>query len=71
MKIISHILTLFLSGMKSEDIYLELILIILALKAEWVVLAAFFSNAVKTFACRYQQPNSYRTGHLSLCPQIY
>jgi hypothetical protein len=67
MKIISHILSLFLSGIKSEDIYLELIFITPAFKAGWVVLIAFLSQIAKTFTSRCYQQRSLATHRLSLC----
>ena len=71
MKIISHILSLFLSGVKSEDIYLELIFIIPAFKAGWVVLVAFLSEIVKTFTSGCYQPHSGLTHRLMLCHEVY
>jgi hypothetical protein len=71
MKIISHILSLFLSGIKSEDIYLELIFIIPALKAAWVVVIAFLSQIVKTFSGNWHQPHIGMTHRLSLCHEVY
>jgi hypothetical protein len=71
MKIISYILSLFLSGIKSEDIYLELIFIIPAFKSGWVVLVAFLSQIVKTFPSRCQQSHSGLTHRLVLCHEVY
>jgi len=71
MKIISYILSLFLSGIKSEDIYLELIFIIPAFKAGWVGLFALLGQVVKAFTSRCHQPHSGLTHRLILCHEVY
>jgi hypothetical protein len=70
MKIISHILAMFLSGMKSEDVYLELTLTIVALKAEWILLIALFSLVVKTFRCTHAWPGNQVSHRLALCYEV-
>jgi len=70
MKIISHILSMFLSGMKSEDVYLELTLTILAFKAEWILLIALLSHAVKVFKCAHAWPGNQVSHRLILCHEV-
>ena len=70
MKIISHILSMFLSGMKSEDVYLELTLTILAFKAEWILLIALFNHAVKAFKCAHAWPGNQVSQRLVLCHEV-
>ena len=70
MKIISHILSMFLSGMKSEDIYLELTLTILAFKAEWILLIAFLNHAVKTFNCTHAWAGNQVPHRFALCHEV-
>jgi hypothetical protein len=67
MKITSHILSLILSDMKPEYIYVQLIFITLFLKVGWFMFVAFLSHTMKTFTCRHDLMLSHSTGRLSLC----
>jgi hypothetical protein len=67
MKIISHILSLILSDMKPEYIYVQLLFITVFLKVGWLMLAAFLSHAIKTFTYQQDQAHSQLTGRFSLC----
>jgi hypothetical protein len=67
MKITSHILSLILSDMKPEYIYVQLIFITLFIKVGWFTLVTFLSHAMKTFTCRHDLMLSHSTSRLSLC----
>jgi len=67
MKIISHILSMILSGMKPEDIYVELLSITPAFKAVWVMFVAFLSHIMETFTYRPGSTHNQATARLSLC----
>ncbi len=67
MKTISRLLSLILSDMKSEDIYVLLIFITLFFKVVWVAVADFFRHAVKTFTEQHHWSQSRLTNGLSLC----
>jgi len=67
MKTISRLLSLILSDMKSEDIYVLLIFVTLFLKVGWVTLADFFRHAIKIFTEQHHRPQSRLTDGLTLC----
>jgi hypothetical protein len=67
MKIISQILSLFLSEMKPWQIYMVLVFITLTFEAGWFMFVASLNHAVKTFANRHIWVRRQATGHLSLC----
>jgi hypothetical protein len=70
MKIASHILSLFLSDLKSEDIYVQLLFITLVLKAKWVLLMVLLNHAVKTFNCTHAWAGNRVSHRLALCYKV-
>jgi hypothetical protein len=67
MKIASIILSLLLSDVKREVIYVELLFISLFIKVGWFMLVAFLSHLIKTFIYQHDPADRQLTGHLSLC----
>jgi hypothetical protein len=67
MKIISQILSLFLSEMKPWQIYMVLVFIILTLEVGWTMFFASISHAVNFFVTWPTWTSNQAKGGLSLC----
>jgi hypothetical protein len=67
MKIISQILSLFLSDMKPWQIYMVLVFFTLTFEVGWFMFVASLNHAVQTFAKQDIWVRSQATGGLSLC----
>jgi hypothetical protein len=67
MKIASIVLSLLLSDVKREVIYVELLFISLFIKVGWFMLFAFLSHLIKTFTYQHDPADRQLTGRLSLC----
>ena len=67
MKTISHILSLVLSDMKSEDVYVQLLFITLVFRAKWVLLIALLNHAMKAFNCTHAWAGNRVSYRLALC----
>jgi len=68
MKITSHIMSLILSDIKPEDIYVQLLFITLFLKVGWLMLVAFLSHAMETFTYPHDVTRNRITGRPLVMP---
>jgi hypothetical protein len=67
MKIISQILSLFLSEMKPWQIYMVLVFMMLTFEAGWFMVVASLNHAVRTFANQNTWVSRPAEGRVSLC----
>jgi hypothetical protein len=67
MKIIARLLSLILSDMKSEDVYVLLIFVTLFLRVVWLTLDTFLSHAMQPFAYQHSRAQNQLADRLTLC----
>jgi hypothetical protein len=67
MKTTSLILSLLFSDMKREDIYLELVFVMLFLKVGWLTLTVFLKHAANLVTYPHDRNQGQLAGCFSLC----
>ena len=67
MKLLSYVLSLILSDIRPEDIYVQLLFISLVIKSAMLTCAVVLNLAIKRISTPQVRTHRQSTGHLSLC----